>query len=478
MQDRSKTVLVTCKKFVFTFGSVYVAKTTLGLLLKMRSTKNTLKWLDLIKDQDTLRMAASFAGIRSTYYLLKNILRDSVYASSISAFVASLWILVDTNKERRVTISLNAFVKAFLFAIRSYIYRKPGDEIDNQLQTKKELLVSKKYPLQLIEHKNRFLYTVAQGVHLYGDYILWQMIAFHLTMIAFNQPQFLPKGYYYSLLHVTGYLNRYGKNIQGVMRGLGSLTLYSNENPNTDLFRIPSGITSKDFINNLALQPGNRYPFLEDLLPTTRLLKDAAHHDFLICAFHHPQTSSCILAGFKAGIEVAPIIFPTYAAINSLQLIVGVVRIAFRKQAGLEDDRPSKIAQVLERLKRYITSTAQSVLMISAYCSMLTYTLCFLRYLLNQEFPVSYGIAGFIGGPTILFDKPGRLTEMNSYCSTKALISFYEWGKANRRWKGFNFGELMYFMPSLIVLANCSERFPHTVHGISEPVLKWLFSIN
>jgi hypothetical protein len=68
----------------------------------------------------------------------------------------------------------------------------------------------------------------------------------------------------------------------------------------------------------------------------------------------------------------------------------------------------------------------------------------------------------------------GRLTELNAYCTIKVISSLFELAKVNGL-QSFKYGELLYLVPTFGVLAHCKENYPHAIHGIMEPVLKWLF---
>lgn len=113
--------------------------------------------------------------------------------------------------------------------------------------------------------------------------------------------------------------------------------------------------------------------------------------------------------------------------------------------------------------------------MLCSYMAVLTGTLCALRQILGAEYKLSYGLGGIIAGTTILLESPGRLLELNSYALEKCINSIFVHLRNINVFQGINKGEILYFIPTMALLANSIEKHPHTVHGISEPILRWLF---
>ncbi|KAI8900720.1 hypothetical protein BC833DRAFT_580705, partial [Globomyces pollinis-pini] len=62
--------------------------------------------------------------------------------------------------------------------------------------------------------------------------------------------------------------------------------------------------------------------------------------------------------------------------------------------------------------------------MITLYFTFIVYSICTLRRVLGRETITSYGLAGAFATPAILFDKPGRLLELNNYSMGKCIESF------------------------------------------------------
>jgi hypothetical protein len=167
--------------FYESFGIVYACKTLLTVALTRKlNTK-------LILNQGNIRLALCVAGMRSSYHHLKKKI-----GCRAAAVFASIWILADNNENRRISVALNLFVKAALFGVRSFIYKGNRDELHEHKKDR-----------ELNVFKSNWINYLAKLIHKFGDLIQWHLIAFHVTLTAFNYPFVLPKSYY--VIKVTKY---------------------------------------------------------------------------------------------------------------------------------------------------------------------------------------------------------------------------------------------------------------------------------
>jgi hypothetical protein len=176
------------------------AKTLLGFLLSKKvSTK-------LASNSGNTRFSLSIAGIRGTYHLLQPILSKMFpkYGSGVTAALASLWIMVDGDEQRRVAIALGLLIKAALFSLRAYIYlpvTKPTkDAKDTSLE---KVHIGVDHPVW--QFKSPVFNRIVRIIHRHGELIQWHINAFHICLTAFNFPHLLPRPYYLALLAMTGY---------------------------------------------------------------------------------------------------------------------------------------------------------------------------------------------------------------------------------------------------------------------------------
>ena len=121
-------------------------------------------------------------------------------------------------------------------------------------------------------------------------------------------------------------------------------------------------------------------------------------------------------------------------------------------------------------------------MMLACYIGIISQTTCAFRKWIGRDtrlsyivFNDSYGLAGLVAGPAIYVDKVGRLTELNGYVFTKFLQTIFIYAQRKGYAKSIPYGDMFYFVPTMAILATCLQHYPHSVHGIAEPILKWIF---
>jgi hypothetical protein len=209
-------------------------------------------------------------------------------------------------------------------------------------------------------------------------------------------------------------------------------------------------------------------PVIEDLIPNN------IRHEYVTCAIQHSDTTSCEIGAIKAGMLVFEPVFKTYRIINMLSFSLGFGKWIFYR--FIKKNKMKKVHNPLTLFKRFVFSTVRACLMLTSYISLFGYGLCTLRRIVGRDLKVNYGIAGLMAAPVVLID--GRLTELNSFLSTKVLSSFYEIFMFRTKFHGLKYGELLLFFPSLVGLAVLCEEYPECVDGLFGPFLKWMFPRN
>lgn len=296
-------------KFLKTFLMLYGGKSLLGMLIARRFD------LKRLANHDSANFAMAIAGMRATYYGLiispdwRRILGE--YHVSLSAAFASLWLLIDRSPQRRVYIALTLSIKAALFYTRSLIYQAPeSPEFEGQTELR---------AYQLIHRKSPWLNASSQLIHRHGTLLVWYIVAFHVTLTSYNYPHLLPKSYYNSLVELTGLKGKYGRDLPAVTEALQYFTDLSSKGLHPEVFKVPDGITSVNFLKSLS-QNNEEWSVRAQnaFIPISSRMSPSAHHSRLMCMLQHPENTSCLTAAAQGGVDVFSFAFKNYAVINGV----------------------------------------------------------------------------------------------------------------------------------------------------------------
>jgi hypothetical protein len=98
---------------------------------------------------------------------------------------------------------------------------------------------------------------------------------------------------------------------------------------------------------------------------------------------------------------------------------------------------------------------------------------------------MSYGLGGVIATPAILLENPGRLIELNIFCSTKILeiiILYFYQNKIMVYSRYFDIYERLVetivMAPTIGALSTIVDLYPFALNGILAPAFYWILKGN
>ncbi|KAI8914163.1 hypothetical protein EDD86DRAFT_198611 [Gorgonomyces haynaldii] len=342
----------------------------------------------------------------------------------LKGFWSGLFLLIDDSVSRRKSIGLTLLSKAPLFGWRALVQKQMGPVLS---------------------------FVDAQGVK--G---MWLLVAYLVCYTCFNIPEHVPRSYYKSLLYVTGIINVYQKDTDRVMKAHSELVNYSTSNQ-IDL-SIPESTTSRDYL--LKMFQDSRIGDIVKRMVRLDLIPSGARHSQLACCWQHPLDASCESGALRYAFGVVRQVLPLYIAINSVSTIVSLYNKKAKKRKILRD---------------YVHSTLRTGLMMGSFVGLFSYIVCRFRRFFGRDLGFIYGLGGLLAVPTLFIEKQSRLIDLLGYCSTKVLETGYGYGKLHHLVPDIKYGELLFLLPSIAIVAECVENHPETVHGMMKPLLFWLF---
>ncbi|KAJ2997003.1 hypothetical protein HDV02_005947 [Globomyces sp. JEL0801] len=417
------------------FLSFYSINTLLTIISKYKKHRIT----NLLINLKSFRSALALSGVTAIYHILNLTLpkllgingKSSKLVNFTAGALSSLCFYFDPNQSRIQTIYTMIVVRTLHFGIRSLMY-KPKAYLKSETH---------KQQLALRSYKNKKVRMVQKLIDRYGN------------VTIFVYPKYLAKSYVNSLNFVADHQHRYGKDFNTVLRGISSIVIYLASQPASHpLNWIPVNKSTKSHLSDLLVDSKSK-DMVQDFRGLLKVLDDNIHHDRLLCAAFHPNETSCELAAISEGYLVSKRMFKPYLMLNSL----GIRR--FNPVSANDEHQGSKDKQSVKSLVvKWIIDTIRSVTMITLYFTFIVYSICTLRRVLGRETITSYGLAGAFATPAILFDKPGRLLELNNYSMGKSL-------------------ETLMMAPVFGSLTVILEGFSYAPVGLVAPLLRWFYDI-
>ncbi|KAJ3276896.1 hypothetical protein HDV01_002951 [Terramyces sp. JEL0728] len=407
------------------------------------------------KEYEKKRLAAKF-GILFTAKALFSIYKKKfapvdalVFASTLTGFsyfsksknkliVALSSLLLNLlSTPVRETINSLVFVRAIHYLYRSIVYKR-----------KLAIKSTKKDDLLVLRKNNR----ITRFIDKYGEFMVWIYISMHINYALFLYPHYMPHSFVKSIYYTSGHMIKLGKEYGKVMEGMTSLALSFSNNDKQEIFKV-NGKTLE-----FMTKHQNIVPAFKELAPS---VPPHIHHDYLLCAFFHPQHSSCFAASLSQGYLVFKTIAKTYFLLN-------LPGVAIRISKQIKNKRH----EYATTLKRFVLSSLRSTLMVSTYIGSIELFICMFRRLFQKEHKLSYAFASAFATPAIWLDKPGRLLELNTYCTSVCLKSYV---KILRDMGFWNQGiESIIMMPAYVILVDCVRK-EYPAVGLMKPVFNWFF---
>lgn len=180
------------------------------------------------------------------------------------------------------------------------------------------------------------------------------------------------------------------------MAALEHFTDYASNNPSSTLFRIPKNLSSQSYIASLSIHSAPYSKAATESIPAFGLMPNGIHHDFVLCALQHPETSSCEKGALIASAAVAIQVLKSYTILNGASFLFGLgkwihAKIKSKKMKKNEKRNGKKMIRgPKDLIFRFIVSTARSCIMLISFVSLFSYSLCTIRRLTGREFKASY----------------------------------------------------------------------------------------
>ncbi|KAJ3316110.1 hypothetical protein HDV04_000320 [Boothiomyces sp. JEL0838] len=337
----------------------------------------------------------------------------------------------------RETINSLVFVRAIHYLYRSVVYKR-----------KLAIKSSKKDDLLVLRKNNK----ITRFIDNYGEFMVWIYISMHINYALFLYPHYMPHSFVKSIYYTSGHLIKLGKEYGKVMQGMTSLALSHCDNEKLDIFRV-NGNTLDFMKKNKEIIPA--YDALVSAVPPR------IHHDYLLCAYFHPHYSSCFVASLSQGYLVFKTIAKTYFILNLPGVAIKISKQFKKKQSDYWNT-----------LKKFVFSSIRSTLMVSTYIGSIELFICLLRRFFQKEHRLSYAFAAAFATPAIWLDKPGRLLELNTYCTSVCVKSYVKILRDMGYWNQWI--ESIIMMPVYAILVDCIRK-EYPAVGLMKPVFKWFF---
>jgi len=181
------------------------------------------------------------------------------------------------------------------------------------------------------------------------------------------------------------------------------------------------------------------------------------------CEALHPQQKHCSVNGVRVASDVARKIFPLYASLTFVPLIV--LQFSRLKAAPVKS------------ISRSLFNACRSTIFLSAFVSWYQVVVCFYRALSSgKEHRLLYWIAGLLSGSSIFIEQKSRRSELALYVLPRALDSLYLILKRRSGRISIPLGELLLFCISLSGIMTAFHHQPETLGSLPRYILKTFFS--
>ncbi|KAJ3320114.1 hypothetical protein HDV06_005679 [Boothiomyces sp. JEL0866] len=402
------------KKLIAKFGLLFTAKALFSLYKK--------KFAPI----DALIFASTLTGFS---YFSKSKNKAVVGLSSLLLNILSPPV--------RETINSLVFVRAMHYFYRSIVYKR-----------KLAIKSSKKDELLVLRKNNR----ITRFIDSYGEFMVWIYISMHINYALFLYPKYMPYSFVKSIYYTSGHLIKLGKEYGKVMQGMTSLALSFSNYEKMDIFKVEGNTLDFMKLNQADV------PAFNSLAPS---VPPHIHHDYLLCTYFHPHYSSCFAASISQGYLVFKTIAKTYFLLNLPGVVIKVSKQIKKKQSDYWNI-----------FKKFMISSLRSTLMVSAYIGSIELFICLLRRFFQREYKLSYAFAAAFATPAIWLDKPGRLLELNTYCTSVCVKSYIKILRDMGYWNQWI--ESIIMMPVYAILVDCIRK-EYPAVGLLKPVFNWFF---
>ena len=430
--DRIKTASIPAlylfaRRFLILYGGQTILS-VIRLWLKSRSM------LLVLWNRSNAEFALSIAGISSSYKfwitMLKNTSNFKRY--SVSGALSAIFLAVDRDTQRSAMISQAIFVRTLYFVIRIFTYVPAPSGSHKKVQMR--------------ESTNLFSKFVRNMIHKCGNWIVWVSLAYRVCYASWVTPELLRKNYYDQLVYITGSNKRLNRDAKDLITGASRINneLEMLDEPHS-IETIPANKSSKQhlmkYLNELP-RSSKLWMALNNIGAILKYIPDDnVHHDNLSCLTQHPWDSNCNTAAYGIAKDVLSVTIPIFTKLNSASLIFSISKVIYKSH---RNKKSIEFKRVAHSIYKSITATIQSSLMLTAFISIFSLSVCNLRVIFGRSKGIMYGIAGAIATPTILLDKPGRLLEFNTFLVSKTLeqLNIWLYRKFGLRYTKFNFSNL------------------------------------
>ena len=409
MSKLSRSTTKALKIFIFRFIILYGGQTLLSILqLYLRSKSISL---ETFINLGNLKFASSIAGLTSSYRFWIELLGNlsSTKKVAVAGALAAPMLLIDDNKQRSAMIAQAIFTRTLYFMIRVFVYES--------------FMVDGKETIKVRESNNVMLKTIRKVIHKCGDWIVWFALAYRVCYASWVTPELLRKNYYDQLVYITGSNVRMGREAKHFIQGATQINNVLEEMPFVHkVENIDHNMSSFDHytkhLNNLAKNSKLWTALDHSKNILKHLPKESVHHDNLSCLMQHPWQPNCTLAALGIAKDVFKVTLPIFTKLNGASLVLSISKMIYKSKSKGEVTETKRIKNSFFRA---ILATLRSSLMLTAFISIFSLSVCQLRSIFGRARGTMYGLAGLIAAPTILIDKPGRLLEFNTFLVAKTL---------------------------------------------------------
>ena len=342
-------------------------------------------------------------------------------------------------------------------------------------QLKNDSVREKKTALKIRKSSFKLINFARYLIDKYGEYTIWSLSAFQICYSCFSAPNHVTPSFFDSLIHVTASKKRLGSEASQIVQGFSKLNRYLGSLPDRHPIEvIPTSTSSKNHIMEWTKKGDAE--LIKVLKPVSLILEKLSpeiRHNRLLCSIQHPGTSSCLRGAIFTTRDVTQQLWKTYIVLNGASFLIAEVRSLFA--SSHDSSRPP----LFERVWKTIITIIRNTFMVSSYVGVFSYFLCLLRNRYpGREYLLNYGIAGLLACPTIYIDKPGRLTELNSFVVSKVIESFIITLGLWKIIKYSRFFEMCFMVPTYGILSVIIEKYHYSLNGFTVPLLKWFYDVD
>ncbi|KAI8924598.1 hypothetical protein BC831DRAFT_464789 [Entophlyctis helioformis] len=492
-----------------------------------------------LANTDNARLAAIVAAMSATFRVLTVATTPSGSApskpsaawSAAKGALASLWLFCDPSDGRRAQIAIALVVRTFYFALRSWVYEplRPsiaaetshanGSDYADGSITKTPTAKPQVAQKQLVSHaggghvavrrrRSRLANSLARYIDKYGTHPVWLINAYYICYYSFNDARVIPAPYFRSTMFFSSNRDRYGSDCVTVTKGLSKIVQFLHDNPpDHPLATIPSSAPDTlTFWRQLVetTKPDDpHHDAIEQLKNIQEVMKPGVKHHYMGCAMVHPSESACEAAAGRIMWLGMLKLTKTYSILNGAFAVFALMQYAVKHLRGKHrHDKavngtpsgsstgpatptsahkellatPKPFGVFLQGIaRRFVLSTAKSVVAVSLYLACFCYSICLCRRFLGYERKSSYGIAGMLASPAMLLEKQSRMPELNTYLTTQTVESVWMLGVVHGWWSYIKYGEMLAAVPAMSILTSLLETQSHAIHGFYEPLLHGFF---